>query len=116
MTADSRLSQQSSDARTRLAYERTYAAWLRTGLAALGGGLAARALLDRQLPKWLVELTSISLIAMSVLLFVIALSCEPADEQQLRRPFLGLPQPPVRFVGIILSLLAAASLLGVILA
>ena len=48
--------------RTLLASERTYAAWVRTALAALVSGVGARALLDKIVPIWLAKITASVLI------------------------------------------------------
>ena len=53
--------------RNILASERTYAAWVRTGLLALAGGIGARALKD--VPNWLVLANGTLLIAFSLFCF-----------------------------------------------
>ena len=53
--------------RNILASERTYAAWVRTGLLALAGGIGARALKD--VPEWLVLANGTLLIAFSLFCF-----------------------------------------------
>jgi uncharacterized membrane protein YidH (DUF202 family) len=65
--------------RTALAYERTYTAWIRTGLAAFGGGLGARALLGHDLPDWLVRVTSSTLLMTSLLMFAASATCVPLE-------------------------------------
>ena len=57
-------------ARTLLAAERTYAAWVRTGLAALAAGIGAKALLQDLVHGWLVLTTSIVLIAFAEFCFI----------------------------------------------
>jgi CHASE2 domain-containing sensor protein len=52
---------------TFLASERTYAAWVRTGLLALAGGIGARALKD--VPNWLVLANGTLLIGFSLFCF-----------------------------------------------
>jgi uncharacterized membrane protein YidH (DUF202 family) len=39
------------------AVERTYAAWVRTGLLAMASGIGAKALLAELLPQWLIIAT-----------------------------------------------------------
>ena len=56
--------------RNVFAAERTYAAWVRTGLAALASGVGARKLLDGTLPVWSVRLVASVLILFSVLAFM----------------------------------------------
>lgn len=51
-----------SERRTLLAAERTYAAWVRTALAALASGVGSRALLAGVLPEWLASLTGTLLV------------------------------------------------------
>jgi putative membrane protein len=53
--------------RNILASERTYAAWVRTGLLALGAGIGARALKD--VPNWIVLANGTLLIAFSLFCF-----------------------------------------------
>ena len=52
-----------------LAAERTYAAWVRTGLFSLASGIGARALLNGLVPSWLVIADSLALVAFSVFCF-----------------------------------------------
>ena len=54
------------------ASERTYAAWVRTGLAALAAGVGARALLEEVIPGWLTRPTGSALILFSSFCFVAA--------------------------------------------
>jgi len=58
--------------RTVLANERTYAAWIRTGLAALAAGVAIEKLLVDVMAAWSVQLIALLLIVVSVIAFVIA--------------------------------------------
>src|SRR5438105_14735016 len=55
--------------RNILAAERTYAAWVRTGLFALASGIGARALLAGVVPGWLVLADASMLIAFSTFCF-----------------------------------------------
>ena len=52
--------------RNVLAAERTYAAWVRTGLFALASGVGTRALLTGLVPEWLILANASVLIAFSV--------------------------------------------------
>ena len=69
--------------RNILASERTYAAWVRTGLLALAGGIGARALKD--VPNWLALANGTLLIGFSLFCFGAAVwrqrekatECEP---------------------------------------
>lgn len=56
--------------RTVLAAERTYAAWVRTGLAALASGAGAKAVLERLLPVWFVNVTGTVLVVFAGFCFI----------------------------------------------
>ena len=58
--------------RTALANERTYSAWLRTGLGALAAGAAFERLLGRQMPPLVVKGAAAALIVSAVAMFWIA--------------------------------------------
>jgi putative membrane protein len=58
--------------RTVLAIERTYATWVRLGLAALASGAGARRLLAGALPDWSVRLIGSALVLFSVFAFAAA--------------------------------------------
>jgi len=51
--------------RTLLAAERTYAAWLRTALAALVTGVGSRAFLENVVPDWLASLAGTVLVLLA---------------------------------------------------
>jgi putative membrane protein len=100
--------------RTILAAERTYAAWVRTGLAALASGVGARALLARVLPDWFGALTGSVLIAFSAFCFCAAVwreltpgAVSPAAD--MRR----LPQPLLLAMNGFLVFVSTAALVGV---
>jgi putative membrane protein len=85
--------------RNVLSAERTYAAWVRTGLFALASGVGARALLDGVLPHWLVLADASVLIAFSAF-------CFGAAVWRQTRPG---PSPPLPYV----TQIPAALLIGV---
>jgi len=58
--------------RTVLANERTYAAWLRTGLAALAAGVAIEKFMVEAMPEWGIRSIAMILIAFSALAFALA--------------------------------------------
>jgi putative membrane protein len=58
--------------RTVLANERTYAAWLRTGLAALAAGVAIEKFMVETMPEWGIRSIAMILIAFSALAFGLA--------------------------------------------
>jgi putative membrane protein len=55
--------------RTVFAAERTYAAWVRTGLFAMASGIGTRALLEGLVPGWLVMATGSVLVLFSAFCF-----------------------------------------------
>lgn len=58
--------------RTILANERTFASWLRTGLGAIGIGLAFNALFNRMEPPWVPRLIATSFLIMAIFIFIAA--------------------------------------------
>lgn len=58
--------------RTVLANERTYAAWIRTGLTALAAGIAVEKLLVGVMAAWSIRGIAVILILFSALSFVVA--------------------------------------------
>lgn len=58
--------------RTVLANERTYAAWLRTGLAALAGGIAIEKFMVEAMPTWTIRCIAMILITFSAVAFGLA--------------------------------------------
>ena len=57
--------------RTVLANERTYAAWIRTGLTALAAGVATERFLVDTMPAWTIRIIAFLLIMYSVAAFII---------------------------------------------
>lgn len=62
--------------RTILAYERTYTAWIRTGLGSFAAGIGAKSLLDDDLPQWSTLGIATALLLFSAFCFQAAASCE----------------------------------------
>ncbi len=91
--------------RTLLANERTYAAWVRTGLTALAAGIAFERFIPGTLPGWSVRLIAVILIAFSAACFGLAL---------WRYRHLGIRFPRLRAVTIAPRLLAALTLLLIV--
>jgi putative membrane protein len=58
--------------RTVLANERTYTAWIRTGLASLAAGVAIEKFMVDALPDWTIRSIAIILIIYSMIAFIIA--------------------------------------------
>jgi putative membrane protein len=100
--------------RNILAAERTYAAWIRTGLFALASGVGARALLTGVLPEWLI-------LADASLLIVFSMFCFGAAVWRHLNPGPPPPRPDVQriphalliSVNGFLALVSLAALLGI---
>ncbi len=58
--------------RTVLAHERSFAGWLRTGMAGVGIGLAFNALFRSLDPTWVPKLIATSFLALSIFIFLSA--------------------------------------------
>jgi hypothetical protein len=58
--------------RTRMAEERTFASWVRTGLALVAGGLASARLLTAVQPEWLVRAMGTIFILLGGAIFALA--------------------------------------------
>lgn len=56
--------------RTVLAYERTFAGWLRTGFAGIGIGIAFNALFTRVRPEWVPKLIASVFLAVAIFIFL----------------------------------------------
>jgi putative membrane protein len=100
--------------RTLLAAERTYAAWVRTALAAMAAGVGSRALLAGVVPNWLAATTGSILILFSAFCLVAAVWREAVVG--LPWPHHGLRRVPLALlIGInaFLALVALAALIGI---
>ncbi len=100
--------------RNVLAAERTYAAWVRTGLFALASAIGARALLNGVVPDWLVLADASVLIVFSVFCFIAAIWRElnpgaPPPVPRLR----AIPRPVLIGVNGFLALVSLAALIGI---
>jgi putative membrane protein len=94
--------------------ERTYAAWVRTGLAALASGVGARARVAKILPGWFGGLTGSVLIAFSAFCFTAAIWRElkpgaPPPRPDARR----LPPAVLTAVNGFLILVGVFALIGI---
>jgi putative membrane protein len=103
--------------RNVLAAERTYAAWVRTGLFALASGIGAHALLGSVVPAWLARADGSLLIAFSIFCFGAAIwrylePGPPPPVPQLK------PIPRGLLIGLngFLALVSLAALIGLWLA
>lgn len=99
--------------RTILANERTYAAWIRTGISALIAGLAVEKFLLEAIPIWGVHIISVALIAFSSVAFFLAswryrhflVRLEDVDVAMV-------PLPVMRGISLVLILSAMIALVG----
>ena len=100
--------------RNVLAAERTYAAWVRTGLFALASGIGARALLHGILPDWLVLVDASALIGFSIFCFGAAIWRHLDPGPLVHRPKLGrIPAPVLIAVNGFLALVSLAAMVGI---
>ena len=100
--------------RPNRAAERTYAAWVRTGLVALASGIGARKLLEGVVPSWMVIAAGTALVLFSGFCFIAGV---------WRQIFVGAPPPnpdvprlPPYVLAVLnafLALVALAALLGI---
>ena len=100
--------------RNILAAERTYAAWVRTGLFALASGIGAHALLNGVVPGWLATADASMLIAFSIFCFGAAIwrhlnPGPPPPVPQLA----PIPRPVLITVNVFLALVSLAALIGI---
>ena len=100
--------------RTLLANERTYAAWVRTALAALASGVGARALLKDVVPLWLAQVTASVLILFAGFCLVAAVwrhlwRAVPPPTTDVK----PMPRGALVPINLFLLLVAAAALFGI---
>jgi putative membrane protein len=90
--------------RTLLAKERTFAAWLRTGLSAVAVGFGAARLLTDLEPQWLVMAASLTLIAVGLAALLLGFFSYRATLRELAEE--GVRGVPVWLIGSFVALLA----------
>jgi putative membrane protein len=100
--------------RNVFAAERTYAAWVRTGLTALASGIGAKALLAEVVPEWLIIATGTILVLFSAFCFFVAVLREvypgaPPPKPDVRR----IPPPVLIVVNGFLVVVSFFTLVGV---
>jgi putative membrane protein len=100
--------------RTLFAAERTYAAWVRTALAALASGVGAPALLTGVVPGWMARATGTLLIAFAGFCLVAAIWRDLRDGLPPPRPDIR-PIPAALLVTVngLLLIVVLAALVGV---
>ena len=103
------------DYRFSLANERTFLAWIRTGLALVGGGLAVAAFVPDLRLAGVREILAVGLVLLGAVVMIRAVDHWARSERAMR---LGEPLPPSRFpAGLAIALcLGALGLLALIVA
>lgn len=99
------------DYRFSLANERTFLAWIRTGLALIGGGLAVAAFVPELRWPHVREAVAIALMALGAVVALRAVDHWARSERAMR---LGEPLPPSRFPAL-LSLVVAVGSIGLVM-
>lgn len=100
--------------RTMLAIERTYAAWVRTGFAALASGVTASAILGRVVPFYVAETMASLLILFSGFCFVAGVWRELRQSRTSIAPSLsGVPAALLIAANSIMVLVSLAAMVGV---
>lgn len=96
--------------RNLLAEQRTFSAWMRTGLTAIALGFAAVKILDKVEPRWAVYVAGSMLIAAGMAIHILSFWNYYGTFRRLKRE--GLPGLPIWSVALIsLSLLLSATLI-----
>lgn len=98
--------------RTVLANERTYQAWLRTGLAAFAAGLGIAKFLKGTMPLWILLTITTILILFSVMAFINA--AWRYCHLHVRMEHLDIDSLPTWIVKVSSAILAACSILALI--
>jgi putative membrane protein len=101
--------------RTVLAAERTYAAWVRTGLVSLVAGVGAKTSLGSVLPEWAILFNASLLVLFSGFCFAVAVwrDLRPGHDSPVRSDVWRLPKALMLVVNGGLLLVSLGALLGV---
>lgn len=103
-----------ADHNTILANERTYAAWVRTGLAALATGLGVEGFLGKVIPDPVIRAISMSLLSFSVLTFLLgAWRYIFVGSKIPEHKKFGAPTSVILMLSILLILVAFLTIIGV---
>jgi putative membrane protein len=100
------------DYRFSLANERTFLAWIRTGLALIGGGLAIAAFVSQLRFPYLREGTSLTLLVLGAVIALRAVDHWARSERAMR---VDAPLPRSRFPAFLALTIAAGAILLAIL-
>jgi putative membrane protein len=101
--------------RTVLAAERTYAAWVRTGLVSLAAGVGAKTSLGDVLPEWAILFNATLLVLFAAFCFAVAVwrDLKPGHDSPQRSDVWRIPPALLVVVNGGLLLVALGALLGV---
>ena len=101
--------------RTVLASERTYAAWVRTGLVSLAAGVGAKTSLGDVLPEWAILFNASLLVLFSGFCFAVAVwrDLRPGHDAPERSDVWRLPKALLLVVNGGLLLVSLGALMGV---
>lgn len=99
--------------RTLMANERTYASWLRTGLALIGVALGLHALFGESSPAWLARALATGFLALAALVFLLAWRQARRALQRLHAH--STTAQPGWHLGLLSVLLSAAAAIAAIL-
>ena len=99
--------------RTRLAKERTFAAWLRTALSSIAVGLAVVKLLPSIEPRWLLRIMGIIFVGAGSLIVIFAIQSYQITLRQLEQK--GYKGLPTSYIYVLTTLFVIGALLGVAL-
>ena len=101
--------------RTVLAAERTYAAWVRTGLVSLVAGVGAKTSLGSVLPEWAILFNATLLVMFSAFCFAVAVwrEIKPGHDSPQRSDVWRLPRALLIVVNGGLLLVALGALMGI---
>ena len=101
--------------RTVLAAERTYAAWVRTGLVSLVAGVGAKTSLGSVLPEWAILFNATLLVLFSAFCFAVAVwrDLKPGHDAPERSDVCRLPPLLLAVVNGGLLLVALGALTGI---
>jgi len=102
-----------ADHNTILANERTYAAWVRTGLTALVTGLGVERFLGGVIPDQVIRAISMSLLSFSIMSFVIGAWRYVAVGSKIpEHKKFGTPTPIILLLSILLIIVSILAIIG----
>jgi len=99
--------------RTRLAKERTFAAWLRTALSSIAVGLAVVKLLPLIEPRWLLRFMGMIFVGAGGLIVIFAFKSYQVTLRQLEQK--GYKGLPTIYIYGLTTLFAIGAIIGVVL-